>query len=205
MQAEKYSLAETLSPDDYVINIIRRAVINSQNILIDAQHHGRITLISSDGEYFADIEYPQSFFTLPASRFKVTVLNDDKIKHFKTSVGRNIDELLWQAGYYASDGRLLEGSNWNDVLELNSWPNFTRIPTSPSFLRLAALLAKQATSIEVSISSLHIKREEAYQFYAAASCSGLVNVVNHPPRELNLKPHRNHALLGLLLEKIAHI
>jgi len=205
MEIESAYLTDTFSPEEYLINIVRRAVLNSQNILIDTPNHGHITLFSSDGEYFSDVENPEEFCRLPASSFKVTVLNEAKLKAYKTGIGRNLDELLWQVGFYASNGRLMEGCMWNDVVELSHWPNFTRVPVRPSFLRLAAILAKQATSLEYCITLLKISRQEAYQFYTAAISAGAVRVVNRPPKQLNLKPHRNQALLGLLLEKIAQI
>lgn len=205
MEAESLYLTDSFLPEDYLVNIVRRAVLNSQSILIEAPNHGRITLLSADGEYFTDIENMSEFCRLPAADFKITVLDAAKIKTYKTGIGRNLDELLWQVGFHASGGRLMEGCMWNDVLELSNWPNFTRIPARTSFLRIASLLSKQATSLEYCISLLKISRQEAYQFYTAAACAGAVRVVNRAPRQVNLKPHRNQALLGLLLEKIAQI
>jgi len=206
MEAEVISLTESFSPDDYVINIIRRAVSNSQNILIDNPNHGRVTVLSSAGEYLTDLEKLKSFCQLPAGSFKVTVLNDSKIENYKTVIGRNIDELLWAAGFYASEGRLIEGSKWDDVLELCHWPNFTRIPMSINFLRIASLLSKHSSSIERIIVDLKIPRDEAYRFYCAARCAGAIRIVNNDNHiEANFKPHRNNALLSLLLNKIASI
>ena len=79
MEAESFSLSESFSPDEYVINIIRRGVLNSQNILIDTPSDGRITLLSGDGEYFSEVEDMQRFCNLPSSLFKVSVFNDEKI------------------------------------------------------------------------------------------------------------------------------
>jgi len=139
------------------------------------------------------------------NEFKVTVLNEKKLQNYKTGIGRNIDELLWQAGYHASGGRLMEGCNWNDVVKLNYWPNFTRLPTTPNCLRIAALLASQPTTIEYTILSLKVKRKEIYQFYCAARCSGAISTVNEIAKEPVLKPHRSNALISLLLSKISSI
>ncbi len=205
MEAEVFSLTDSFSADDYVINIIRRAVSNNQNILIDNPNHGRVTVLASAGEYLTDLENLKSFCQLPASSFKITVLNEDKAKNFKTSIGRNIDELLWCAGFYASEGRLLDDGKWDDVLELSHWPNFTRIPMSFNFLRIASLLSKHPTSVERIIVNLKIPREEVYQFYCAARCSGAIRINNSPATEAQFKPHRNNALLSLLLNKIVNI
>ena len=205
MEAENFLLSETFSPDDYVINIIKRAISNSQNILIDSVRSGRITVLSKDGEYFSDVDDMETFCNLPASAFKITVLSDEKIKDFKTGFGRNIDELMWQAGFYASNGRLMDGCCWDDVIELCYWPNFTRIPTTKNSMRLAALLTRHPTSIEYTLRLLKVDRSEAYQFYSAARCAGFARALNRTPEEPSLKPHRNQALLGLLLEKISGI
>ncbi len=208
MDAEVISLTETFSADDYVINIIRRAVSNQQNILIDNPQHGRVTILSSAGEYLTDLENLKLFCQLPASAFKITVLNEGKVSNFKTSIGRNIDELLWAAGFYASDGRLMNNAKWDDVLELCVWPNFTRIPMAISFLRIASLLSKHPTSIERVIADLKIPRTDAYQFYSAALCAGSISVNSNQKKnqtEQHFKPHRNNALLSLLLNKIVNI
>jgi len=206
MEAEVISLTESFSPNDYVINIIRRGVSNNQNILIDNPNHGRVTVLSSVGEYLTDLENLKSFCQLPAASFKVTVLNNNKINDFKTSIGRNIDELLWCAGFYASEGRLLDDGKWDDVLELSHWPNFTRVPMNFNFLRIAALLSKQPTPIERIIADLKIPRDEAYRFYCAARCAGAIHVNNKDAQpEVRFKPHRNNALLSLLLNKITNI
>jgi len=206
MEAEVIALTESFSPDDYVINIIRRALSNSQNILIDNPNHGRVIVLGCTGEYFTDLENLQSFCQLPSYSFKITVLNEEKTEKYRTSIGRNIDELLWMSGFYASEGRLIEGGKWDDVLELCHWPNFTRIPMSINFLRIASLLSQNATSIEHVIVTLKIPRSEVYQFYCAAHCSGAIKVISDTNlKEPVLKPHRNNALLSILLKKIANI
>ena len=205
MLAESDSLIETFSADDCIINIIRRAMTNAQDIIIDGQSHGYIIILAKEGEYFSNATRLSDFCKIHSKDLKITVLNEKKLKQYKTGIGRNIDELLWQAGYYASNGRLMEGSHWDDVIKLNYWPNFTRIPTTPNSLRIAALLAVQAVTIEHAILSLKVKREEVYQFYSASLCAGAVSTVNTVTEAPKLKPHRNNALLGMLLSKIASI
>jgi len=195
-------LFQNFSPDDYVINLLRRGIANAQDVCIYVPSVGGVTILSESGEYFTDIVNLNKFCQCHAKDFKIKVFDDSKVKSYKYSVGRNVDELMWQAGFYASAGRLMEGCNWDDVLELDHWPNFTRLPITANTLRIASLLSHQATSIEYIITCLRISREEAYQFYSAARCAGLVRVVNRSAKEPSLKPHRNQALLSLLLKKI---
>ncbi|VAW56405.1 hypothetical protein MNBD_GAMMA07-2749 [hydrothermal vent metagenome] len=207
MQAEIDALIETFSADEYIINIIRRAMTNAQDIMIESKSHGYIIILAKEAEYFAKVDNLPEFCNMSAKSLKITVLNEKKLNEYKTGIGRNIDELLWQAGYYASNGRLLEGCFWNDVIKLNYWPNFTRLPMTPNSLRIAALLAVHPVTIEHTILVLKVKREEVYQFYCASLCAGAVSTIkgNGDAPIPSLKPHRRNALLGLLLSKIASI
>jgi hypothetical protein len=205
METGEFSVAESFSADGYILNIIRRAVNHSQNVMIEGPNQGRITILSKDGEYFADVDDMAFFCREPASQFRVSVFKDSKVKEYKTGIGRNLDELTWMAGFYASQGRLVKGCNWDDVIELSHWPNFTRLPMTPNTLRMASLMSKHTTSIEHTILVLKLKREEAYQFYTAAYCAGAVRAVNRKDARPVLRPHRNSALLSMLLDKIAHI
>jgi len=205
MEAEEFSIAASFSADDYFINIVRRAIRNKQNIMIEGPNQGRVIVLPKDGEYFADVDNMEFFCKCHSSEFRVTVFKAKNVQEYKTGVGRNIDELTWTAGFYASDGRLIKGCQWDDVIELSRWPNFTRLPMTQNSMRIASLMVKHTTSIEHTILVLKLKREEAYQFYSAAYCAGLVTAVNRKADKPVLRPHRNNALLGLLLDKIASI
>jgi len=211
MPAEKYNSDQNVlgedvfSADYYLVNIIKRAVKNSQNIHVSITGSGSITLLSSIGVYFNNTDDIVSFCMTPASEFKVSVLNKIDANLETDNSCRNIDELMWIAGFYASNGRLMEGCFRDDVVELMHWPNFTRLPSTENSMRLASLLSSCPTSITLAYRFLKIDKAEAYQFYTAARCAGLARAVNRTPEEPRLKPHRNQALLGLLLNKIARI
>jgi hypothetical protein len=190
------------SPDDYLINIVKRAVANGQNVEICADENGCVLVMTKRGEFFADVRSLEDLCRTPATKFRVTVQDGDT-HPLARDIGRNIDELMWCAGFYASQGRLMEGCFRDDVVELSYWPNFTRLPSTANGMRLAALLSRYPTSIALASRLLKIDAGEAYQFYTAARCAGLARAVNRRPEEPPLKPHRNQALLGLLLNKIA--
>lgn len=197
--------AETFSPDLYVINIIKRAISNAQNIRIDGKDLGNIIVLGKDGEYYPQLDDMEAFCRAPASIFKVTVLSEPGFDREEKKFGRNIDELMWHAAFHASQGRLMEGCCRDDVVELQYWPNLTRVPVSPNSLRIAALLSRYPTSIALAYRFLRVEPTEIYQFYSAARCAGLARALNRTPSEPLLKPHRNQALLGLLMEKIARM
>jgi len=211
MVAEKLSIDQNLagdgffSADEYLINIIKRAVTNTQNIQVSIPGKGSIIILSAAGEYFNHTDNIEDFCKTAASDFKVSVLDQNDLKVVNSETGRNIDELMWLAGFYASNGRLMEGCYRDDVVELMCWPNLTRLPGTPNTMRLASLLSSHPTSITLAHKFLKIDKSEAYQFYSAARCAGLARAVNRTPEEPALKPHGKRALLGLLLNKIAQI
>jgi hypothetical protein len=196
---------EVFRADDYLVNIIKRAVSNSQNIHVSLPGSGSITILPTIGEYFNRTDTIEDFCSTPAQNFKVTVLTEKESDNYPDDTGRNIDELMWYAGFYASNGRLMDGCFRDDVVQLMHWPNLTRLPSTPNTMRLASLLSNCPTSITLAYRYLRIDKKEAYQFYSAAKCAGLIRAVNRTPEEPKFKPHRNQALLGLLLSKIARI
>lgn len=190
------------NPDDYLINTIRRATANCQDLHVSAEGLGELLLASGRGEYFTNVRDMAAFCRLPVTRLRINVGNRGSIP---STTGRNIDELMWMAGFHASDRRLMLGCYRDDVVELRHWPNLTRLPQTPNSLRIAALLVQHPTSVTLAARLLKIEREELYQFYSAARCAGLARAVNRKPEEPKLAPHRHQTLLAALLNKIAGI
>jgi hypothetical protein len=194
------------SPEDYLINILKRATNNKQDVVISHAQHGAILLMTTRGEYF---QFPEAkdmaaFCAAPASSFRITVLEkNDPNRPTDNTHGRNIDELLWQAGFHASQGRLMEGCKRDDVVQLRHWPNLSRLPMTANTMRITSFFTRYPTSIMLAGRILKIEPAELYQFYTAARCAGIAHVLNRKPEEPMLKPHRNQALLGMLLNKIA--
>ncbi len=192
------------NPDDYIINIIRRATANQQNLQLNTEEHGKLILLSTRGEYFSSLDDIKAFCRLPAEKINVTLLsNNDKEIPDIEGFGRNIDELMWMAAYYISDGRLIQGCYRYDVVEIQHWPNLTRLPHTPNTPRIISFLRRYPTSITLVSHLLKIEAEEIFQIYSAAHCAGLTRIINRKPEEPELNPHRNHTLLSALLNKIA--
>lgn len=192
------------NPDDYLITTLRRAMANQQDIHLEVKGLGELLMLSSRGEYFAYIADMAAFITAPLALTRLTILaaGDHRIPA-ATQVGRNIDELMWQAAFYASQGRLIEGCYRDDVVELEFWPNLSRLPHTPNSMRIAALLSRHPTSIFFASRLLKVEPAEMYQFYSAARIAGFARAINRTPEEPKLEPHRNQSLLSSLLKKIA--
>lgn len=123
--------------------------------------------------WHARISDPTSFFRTPAALAKI---------HYDVAfpISRphgNIDELLWQAGYFGSDGRLLDRGHPLDMVELRYWPNLTRLPHTPCMVRMCALLARAPSTVLLACRMLRVTPQEAWQFYSAALAAGMIQVV----------------------------
>lgn len=186
-------------PADYLINIVQRATANRQDTRITLDGTGDIEVWSARGLYVARVRDMRAFCAAPADRFQVRVLQSPSSAD---DAARNIDELMWQAGFHASGGRLLKGCFRDDVVQLRHWPNLSRLPMTPNAVRISAFLTRYPTSITLAARLLDIDLPELYQFYSAARCAGLAHALNRKSEEPILKPHRNNNLLGMLLGKI---
>ncbi len=195
---------EYFNPEEYLIDTLRRATANQQDIHLEVEGLGELVMLSERGEYFAYLVDMEAFLTAPLAQSRLTILEkgDHRIPD-ATTVGRNIDELMWQAAFYASSGRLMEGCYRDDVVELEYWPNLSRLPHGPNATRIAALLSRHPTSIFFATRLLKVEAAEMYQFYSAARLAGLARPINRAPQEPKLEPHRNQSLLSSLLKKIA--
>ncbi len=197
---------EYFSPEEYLINMLRRATANGQDLLIELDNVGEIILLSSRGEYFGFATDMAEFCTAPVDRYQVTIMDAaHKRMPGETAIGRNIDELMWMSAFHASKGRLMDGCFRDDVVELTYWPNLTRLPLTANTPRIAALLNRHPTSITFAARLLKVDMKEMYQFYSAARCAGLARAINRTPEEPKLEPHRNQSLLSALLAKVASL
>ncbi|MBD3640760.1 MAG: hypothetical protein HUJ18_07155 [Marinobacter sp.] len=195
--------AAYFSPDDYLLKTLQRAVANNQDIHISTGNTGSLTILSSRGEYFTDSPDLRALLCQSPDNCRVRILGtgDHQIPP-ESRVGRNIDELMWQAAFYVSDGRLMEGCNQADVIQLDCWPNLTRLPHTPNSFRILALLSKHPTSVFFASRLLKVPASEIYQIYSAAKAAGLSHAINRKAEEPRLEPHRSQSLLSSLLNKI---
>lgn len=194
------------NPDDYMLHTLRRATANGQDIYIEVDGIGELLVLTERGEYFAYVTDMGAFFSTHPERCKLTILaaGDERIPE-ASIVGRNIDELMWEAAFHASQGRLMQGCYRDDVVELSSWPNLTRLSHTPQAMRIAALLSRHPTSIYFAMRLLKVTPEEMYQFYSAARSAGYARPINRTPEEPKLEPHRNQNLLSALLSRITRL
>lgn len=195
------------NPKGYLIHILGRAVANKQDISITLPAGARLGIFPTRGDYFSYVDDMAAFCTTSVDEFQVKVINEKESNEIRngTAFGRNFDELLWQASYYASQGRLIEGCEREDVIQISYWPNLTRLPGPPSAIVIAALLTRYPTSITLASRILNVPMREMFEFYSAAYSAGFAIVHNRALETPELKPHRDNTMLGQLLKRISRL
>lgn len=113
--------------------------------------------------------------------------------------GRPISELMWMLAFHAPNKDLLPGCRRHDAISLSQWPNLTRVNRTRNSIRLATLLTARPTSLDLAGRILDIPTTELFQFYNAASYSGLAKVINRREDDFELRPHKQAGLLRKLV------
>ncbi len=169
----------TFSPNDYFLGIAQKVIAAGKNLRITLPGRGEVQLYPERHEYVADIADPAEFFRAPAGEFRSAPLESAAPAH-----PRHIGELLWQAGFHASRGRLVDGITMFDVVQFRRWPNLPHLPKTANTARICALLTRHPTTIMLAHRLLGIRKDEVYQVYSAAYCAGLAEIVNQNPEAL---------------------
>ncbi len=204
----EHHLAEVdyFNPDQTVITALKRGISNGQDLVLNLDKDNELLLIGSRGEYFSHLENEERFFTTPVDRLEIAILGKhDKRSPSVENVGRSVDELLWKAAYYSSEGRLMQGCYPADMVEIDYWPNLTRLPHTSNTARIIALLSRHPAPVAFVARLLKVPADEIYQFYSAARCAGLAKPINRKFEEPTLEPHRNQSLISSLMKKISSL
>lgn len=167
----------TFAPAHHLLGIVQRIVASGSNSRIALPGKGEVFIIPGRNEYHADVQDMAEFCRTPSAHFNVTGISGDT-QLFTSSTARNIKELLWQAAFHASQGRLLDGCTKYDVVKFNHWPNLTRLPVTPNAARICALLTRHPTTIMLVHRVLGIDKEEVCHIYSAAYSAGIAHIAH---------------------------
>ncbi len=220
-KADGLSAPAYFSPADYFLGIARRVAASQGGARISLPMGGEVVMLPERGIYVADIPDMAEFCQAPAANFGVSHPKKDEYGRLASSGTTGyIPELLWEAGFHASQGRMVgshsseEEVHVYDVIRFLHWPNLTRLSQTPNTMRICALLTRQPSSLMLVSRKLGIDPREVYQVYSAACSYGIVNVVsNHVgPSDVaaniddDNRPSvmaQSHGLMRALLTKIA--
>ncbi len=173
-------------PADYFLGIAQRIMTSGANARIVLEGRGEVSLFPRHREYSASIANMAEFFQAPAAQFKTVPLGADE----KPQSPRHISELLWQAAFHASQGRMVEGTSKYDVVQFRQWPNLPRLPKTPNTARLCALLTRHPTTIMLVHRQLGIDKEEVYRVYSAAYSAGIATMVSQNPQAIGAEEQK---------------
>ncbi len=117
------------------------------------------------------------------------------------------EPFLWKLAMRTSRGRVPANTNFTVPIKLIRWPNFTRTIITPHALRIAALWARQPTSLMDTASYLAVPLQHVFMFYTAAVSLNFVAPVmtkeNHSTTALPpVKRHRYRKIFQNLLERL---
>ncbi len=207
------------SPAQYLLGVARHVMEVGQNALITLPDIGYVAIFPGERRFVAQVQDMAAFCSSPASAFVTSHLaREESARLADMRPTGNIKDLLWQAAFYASGGRLVESNAHGepvhiyDVIRFHHWPNLTRLPMTPNTMRICALLTRQPSSIALIPKKLGITPEEVYQVYSAACASGILHVQSSGLGKVddlvNLGDEDKHAhhrdgLLHSLLAKIS--
>ncbi|HKB60443.1 MAG TPA: hypothetical protein VKC56_10420 [Gallionellaceae bacterium] len=167
----------SFAPGDYFLGIAQRVIASGVNTRISLPTGGDVFIYPERREYDARIDDPREFFQAPAGQFTTAPLTGgDEAKR-----PRHIDDLLWQAAFHASQGRLMEGASMFDIVSFKRWPNLPQLPHTANTARICALLTRHPTTIMLAHRLLGIKKDEVYRVYSAAYSAGIAVIVNRNP------------------------
>jgi hypothetical protein len=167
---------DTFAPADHLLGIVQRVVAARVNKRIVLPGKGEVIILPDRGVYYADIQDMAEFCSAPSAQFTTTPFGEAAFQH--PSKGRSIDDLLWNAAFHASQGRLIDGCSICDFVKFRHWPNLTRLPVTPNTARICALLTRHRTVIMIAHQILGITNKEVHQVYSAAYCAGIANVID---------------------------
>jgi hypothetical protein len=167
---------DTFAPADHLLGIVQRVVAARVNKRIVLPGKGEIVILPARGEYYDDVRDMVEFCSAPSAQFTTTPFGET-VPLFP-SIGKSINDLLWNAAFHASRGRLIEGCSICDFVKFRHWPNLTRLPVTPNTARICALLTRHRTVIMIAHQILGITNAEVHQVYSAAYCAGISNAIN---------------------------
>ena len=177
---------ESFSAAECLVGVVRRLLDDGRDARIALAGNGEVILLPRAGRCLVLVRDMVAFCQASAAAFEIALIEPGSIT--PGAAGRDIDELLWQIGFHASRGLLLEGLSEYDVVQFSRWPNLSRLPTTPNAMRICALLVNHSTSIMMARRRLRVDSGEIRRIYTAASLAGIARVLNRKSAESSVEP-----------------
>lgn len=195
-----FELNRTTERNRWMLEEVQSHIAHQLNTLVNNGKSEAYVIVGNAGLY-------QTVFAVSSSTTPTaTILTDDDSRVVNARAeGRPVAELLWNLGLASADGQLLGQCRRNDVVQLNRWPNFTRIHATPNSLKIAALLSSRATSPVLASRILDLDEAEVFSFYSAAASAGYAQVLNRTAVQEIRSPSVNPQRQSLISRLMTHL
>jgi hypothetical protein len=118
----------------------------------------------------------------------------------------NATPLLWRMVLYSSRGRLPAGTDLTAPVDLQNWPNMTRMAPIAHAMRIAALWATHPCSLLETARILGIPQRYVFAFYSAAHAIGSVRIMQGTgPNRVAVSSKQASKKRGILSRILARI
>ncbi len=170
--------AENLSGiENTLFHILYHAKRNPQRLRIINDGLPDLLVNSFNGTVATSADHGtlESILRIPYNRCEVNEVSETTLARLSKGLElMALDGVLWQAGILCSRGQLLTGHKTDVPIRLKIWPNFTRHGFRPKYFRIAAILARQAVSLDELRRLTGVAAEDIADFYNAAYAVGLI-------------------------------
>ena len=136
------------------------------------KHHGNFWVNGVKQEVISSFSPEELFKLIAEYHTSGYIISTISIENFKVltenKVNVKLDDVLWYAAMADKRGQLIENLDENTPVKLTSWPNMTRLSFDPSHIRMAAVLSRQAETLNDLVSKHQLSRLDTVCFLNAA-------------------------------------
>ncbi|MGZ8184114.1 MAG: hypothetical protein ACXWT1_19385 [Methylobacter sp.] len=194
--------ANVFEPANYLLGLLEKADADRLTRRCMLAGQAPLFIVPEEGKYYTEADFASltklcsallpelevSIVDTSGSQEEVVQIGRMVVRRKKESPlpkipGRSFSELLFRAGFYASQGRLLPGYNPNAPVRLKSWPDKALLKESASikeeryFFQLAAFMTANAAGLADIAEAVHLPIAQVIDFHNACAVVGLLE---HP-------------------------
>lgn len=163
--------------NETLFHVFLKAKENKQILRIGCPHYPDLLIdgLNRSMATSTDFDEVRELFQVPIGQLHIEKLSSNEFSEHTHGLNiTTLHNLLWMAGIECSGRNLLPGHSLNSPVKLRAWPNFTRNDFKPDFLKLAAILARQAVTLSKLSEMTNIPEQDVVSFYNAAYAVDLI-------------------------------
>ncbi len=199
--------SQAIEQEPNLLDALLEAKQHHQSLRIQHENFGDIFMNTFDQTYAGSnkVVYIDQLAAIPFSEMQIKKINAHTYNHsVKQLEIHALNGLLWRIGIHCSGGILIGGHGVDRIIRLKAWPNFTRNSFNPKHLKIAAMMAKQPTTLMQLKDAVDLPLADIVNFYNA---SLMIDLIDESPIEVSEKSHIektevNRGLLRKLAERL---